>query len=416
MESLAHIPPPAERRIAVRVKPAAEKAIRRGHPWLFDDSIRRQSYQGRAGDLAVIFDGRDRFLAVGLYDPESPIRIRVLHHGRPATIDAGWFRERLAAAFDLRRNLFDSSTTGYRLLHGENDGLPGLVIDRYGDAGAIRLDTAAWTPHLPQVLPIVMELVPFERLVLRLSRKIQASPATLYGLRDGQGLFGPPAERPVIFKENGLAFEADLARGQKTGFFLDQRDNRSRLESLIGREDGLRRILNVFAYTGAFAVYATRGGADQLTNVDASEAALAGAERNLLLNKEQWATRKTRHEAIAGDAFAVMQALADERRVFDAIIVDPPSFARNREEIGRAKGAYRRLIQLALALLRPHGLLLMASCSGRIKSEPFFALVNQAAKEVGRPLIEVDRTGHPADHPIGFPEGAYLKCLFARAP
>ncbi|UCG24803.1 MAG: 23S rRNA (cytosine(2499)-C(5))-methyltransferase, partial [Chloroflexota bacterium] len=135
MESLAHIPPPAERRIAVRVKPAAEKAIRRGHPWLFDDSIRRQSYQGRAGDLAVIFDGRDRFLAVGLYDPESPIRIRVLHHGRPATIDAGWFRERMAAAFDLRRNLFDSSTTGYRLLHGENDGLPGLVIDRYGDAG-----------------------------------------------------------------------------------------------------------------------------------------------------------------------------------------------------------------------------------------------------------------------------------------
>jgi 23S rRNA (cytosine1962-C5)-methyltransferase len=245
---------------------------------------------------------------------------------------------------------------------------------------------------------------------------MQASPATLHGLRDGQLLLGTPQEGPAIFKENGLAFEADLKHGQKTGFFLDQRDNRSRLEKLVNQDDSLRRVLNVFAYTGAFAVYAARGGADQLANVDASEMALTGAERNLLLNKEQWATRSTHNETMAGDAFSIMQTLVDEGRVFDTVVVDPPSFARSREEIGRAKGAYRRLTQLALPLLRAHGLLLMASCSSRVDGETYFALVNQAAKEVSRPLVEVARTGHPADHPIGFPEGAYLKCLFARAP
>jgi 23S rRNA (cytosine1962-C5)-methyltransferase len=400
----------------MQVKPAAERALRRGHPWLFNNSIRRQSHEGQVGDLAVIFDHRDRFLAVGLYDPDSPIRVRVLHHGRPATINDGWFRDRLSAAFNLRRDLFESNTTGYRLLHGENDGLPGLVIDRYHDDCAVRLDTAAWTPRLGQILPIVLELMPSERLVLRLRRRMHSSPTGLHGLSDGQTLFGPANVGPVIFQENGLAFEADLVRGQKTGFFLDQRDNRLRLEKHINQDGSLRRVLNVFAYTGAFAVYAARGGADQLTNVDASEVALAAAERNLLLNKDQWAIPSTRHEAIAGDAFAVMQMLADEGRHFDAIIVDPPSFARSSDEIGRAKGAYRRLTQLALPLLRPHGLLLLCSCSSRVDGETFFVLVKQAAKEVGRPLVELARTGHPADHPIGFPEGAYLKCMFASAP
>ena len=416
MEALAHIIPPGERRIALRVKPAAERALRQSHPWIFDSSIRRQSHEGRAGDLAVIFDSRDRFLAVGLFDPDSPIRVRVLHHGRPLTIDADWFRDQMAAAFSLRSKLFDANTTGYRLLHGENDGLPGLVIDRYGEECAVRLDTAAWVPHLPQILPLVLELAPLTRITLRLSRRMQASPATLQGLEDGQRLFGPPGEGPVTFKENGLAFEADLVRGQKTGFFLDQRDNRLRLETLINQDGSLRRVLNVFAYTGAFAVYAARGGADRLTNVDASEAALTVAKRNLLLNKEQWATRSTRHEAFGGDAFGIMHMLGDEGRVFDAIAVDPPSFARSRHEQGQAKWAYRRLAQLALRLLRPQGLLLMASCSSRVDREAFFALINRAATEAGRPLAEVARTGHPADHPIGFPEGAYLKCLFARAP
>ena len=415
MKSLAHIPPATEKRIAVRVKPAAERALRRGHPWIFDQSIRRQSHEGRTGDVAVVFDDRDRFLAIGLYDPDSPIRIRVLHQGQPVMIDDDWYRAQLKTAFDLRNDLPDSGTTGYRLLHGENDGLPGLVIDRYGDSCAVRLDTAAWLPHLAQVLPQVLELVPFRRMILRLSRRVQSQPARLYGLKDGHLLFGPPPERPASFLENGLRFEADLVQGQKTGFFLDQRDNRSLLEAHISRDESLHRLLNVFSYTGAFAVYAARAGADELTNVDSSDIALAGAERNLQLNKDQWASETTSHKTISGDAFEVLDALVADGREFDVVVIDPPSFASSNNEVGRAQGAYRRLTQLGLALLRPQGLLVVASCSSRIDAATFFDVVNRSAKRAGRPLQEVARTSYAHDHPIGFPEGAYLKCLFARA-
>jgi len=416
MDSLAHIAAPSGKRIALRVKPAAERALRQGHPWLFDDSIRRQSHEGSPGDLAVIFDARDRFLAIGLYDPDAPIRVRVLHHGQPATIDAGWFRARVSQAFTRRKPLFETATTGYRLLHGENDGLPGLVLDRYGDFGVLRLDTAAWLPHLAQVLAEALALAPLQGLILRLSRRLQDRPDSLHGLRDGQLLFGALPEGPVLFSENGLRFEVDLVHGQKTGFFLDQRDNRAKLETLIGREGDLRVVLNTFAYTGAFSVYAARAGASELIDVDASEAALAAAERNLALNRDQWSSPSVNHEAICGDAFAVLEDLSAAGKVFDVLIIDPPSFARKSTQVARARNAYRRLVQLGLPLLRPQGLLVMSSCSSRITAADFFNVVTEAATEAGRPLREIARSGHPLDHPIGFPEGAYLKCLFARTP
>jgi 23S rRNA (cytosine1962-C5)-methyltransferase len=415
MDYLAHIDVPTGKRIALRVKPAAERALRQGHPWLFDHSIRRQSHDGRPGDLAVVFDAKDRFLAIGLYDPDSPIRVRVLHSGPPATIDAGWFRARLSQAFAGRKSLLDTATTGYRLLHGENDGLPGLVLDRYGDFGVVRLDTAAWLPYLAQVMAEALALVPLQGLVLRLSRRLQDRPESLHGLQDGQLLAGTMPDQPVLFSENGLHFEADLVRGQKTGFFLDQRDNRAMLEKLIGQDSRLRRVLNTFAYTGAFGVYAARAGAKQLTNVDASEAALDAAERNLARNRDQWASPGISHNAICGDAFAVLEDLSARGRVFDVVVIDPPSFATKSAQVDGARSAYRRLVQLGLVVLRPQGLLVMSSCSSRIPAGDFFDLLTRAAVEAGRPLLEVARSGHPLDHPIGFPEGAYLKCLFARA-
>lgn len=416
MNALAHIPRPSAKRIAIHVKPAAERALRRGHPWLFEGSIRRQSHAGQPGDLAVVFDARDRFLAIGLYDPDSPIRVRVLHHGRPTKIDADWFRSKLAAAFEIRSALLDTATTGYRLLHGENDGLPGLVVDRYDDSAVMRLDTAVWLPYLPMVVPAVLEQIPFRRLILRVSRNLQRSPATLQGLTDGYLLHGAPVYAPILFHENGLRFEADLAHGQKTGFFLDQRENRSLLESLIDFDSGLRQMLNVFAYSGAFGVYAARGGADYLMNIDISESALNSAERNLQLNKENWAAPSITHEMVRGDAFMLMSTLAQDGRLFDVVVIDPPSFARKREEVDQALRAYTRLVQLGLSLLRPHGLMVMSSCSSRVDAKTFFDLVNRSARQIGRPLEEISRTENPVDHPVSFPEGAYLKCLFARAP
>lgn len=405
------IPRPAERRIALRVTPAAERAVRQGHPWLFDQAIREQSHEGQPGDLAVVFDGRRRFLAIGLYDPHSPLRVRLLQHHRPATIDGEWFRDRLAAAAAIRAALPASGTTGYRLVHGENDGLPGLVVDRYAETLVIRLDTAAWVPHFHELLPALQAVTPAGRLVLRLSRASQPVAAGLYGLQDGQLLSGRPLAGPVLFEENGLLFEADVVWGQKTGFFLDQRDNRARVEELAAG----RRVLNVFAYSGGFSVYAARGRAREVVSVDASQPALEAAVRNFGHNQDHPAVAAARHETIVGDAFEVLAELANQGQRFDLAILDPPSFASSQEQVPGALAAYGRLAQAGLALLPPGGTLVICSCSSRVSAEAFFTAVQAATRAAGRSLVELMRTGHPLDHPIGFPEGAYLKCLFAVA-
>jgi 23S rRNA (cytosine1962-C5)-methyltransferase len=410
---VSQIPSPVVQRIAVHVTPAAERALRQGHPWVFDQAIRRQNREGGAGDLAVVFDRQRRFLAVGLYDPHSPIRVRVLQQGERATINRDWFQARLAVAVQLRNPLRQDDTTGYRLVHGENDGLPGLVVDRYDETLVIKLYTLAWLPHLRDLLSAMDAVVPAERLVLRLGRAMQEQPRHLYGLSDGMILYGPDLDGPVIFRENGLRFEADPIHGQKTGFFLDQRENRARVEKLASG----KTVLNVFAYTGGFSLYAARGGARTIVDVDVSGPALAAAKRNLTLNCDHpsVAAVADKHETLTEDAFEALAWLGRNRR-FDLVIIDPPAFAKKRAEVERALSAYQRLTRLGLGVLQPGGTLVMASCSSRVSADEFFAAVHRAAVQAGRPLREIERTGHPLDHPIGFKEGAYLKCLFATAP
>ena len=410
--TLPEIPSPADRRIAVHVTPEAEHALRRGHPWLFDQAIRRQSHEGLAGDLAVVFDRKRDFLAVGLYDPHSTIRVRVLHHGKPARIDRDWFRAKLAAAAQARAPLLDGTTTGYRLVHGENDGLPGLVIDHYEQTLVLKLYTSAWLPHLRDVLSALVDVVPAERLVLRLGRAMLEQPQELYGLRDGMLLCGPDLDGPLLFRENGLRFEVDPVRGQKTGFFLDQRDNRARVERLATGKD----VLNVFAYTGGFSVYAARGGARSVVSVDVSAAALEAAARNMAHNAHIPAVAAAAHEMVADDAFEVLARLGEACRHFDLVIIDPPAFAQKQDQVVQALSAYGRLTRLGLGVLRPGGTLVQASCSSRVDAEAFFEAIHHAAMQVGRPLREIERTGHPLDHPVAFKEGVYLKCLFATAP
>ena len=411
LATLSEIPALSDRRIAVHVTPEAERALRHGHPWLFDQAIRRQSHEGLAGDLAVVFDRKRDFLAVGLYDPHSTIRVRVLHHGKPAKIDRDWFRARLEAAARVRAPLLDGTTTGYRLVHGENDGLPGLVIDRYEQTLVLKLYTSAWLPHLRDVLSALSDVIPTERLVLRLGRAMLEYPQELHGLRDGETLYGPDFG-PVLFRENGLCFEADPVRGQKTGFFLDQRDNRARVERLAGGKE----VLNVFAYTGGFSVYAARGGARSVVSIDLGAAALEAAARNMAHNAHIPAVAAAAHEMVADDAFEALARLGEDGRRFDLVIIDPPAFAQKQEQVAQALSAYERLTRLGLGVLRPGGTLVQASCSSRVDAEVFFEAVRRAAAQAGRPLREIERTGHPLDHPVTFREGAYLKCLFATAP
>ncbi|MCB0997231.1 MAG: class I SAM-dependent methyltransferase [Acidimicrobiales bacterium] len=397
------------RRLAVRVTPDALRQIRGGHPWVYDASITSVSHAGDAGDLAVVFDDKRRFAAIGLWDPHSPIRIKILHVGSPTTIDADWLRRRIAAAIGRRASLATSGhTTGYRLVHGENDGLPGLVVDRYDTALVVKLYSAAWFAHLDAVVvALATELGP-ECVVLRLARSV--APQAPDGLGDGATVLGAEPTTPQLFTEHGLVFEADLVRGQKTGHFLDQRDNRALVRSLA---EGAR-VLDVFCCTGGFTVHAAAGGAESVLAVDLAVPALATLRRNLAHNGDHPAVERCAVTTQAGDAFDAMAALAAEGRRFDIVVVDPPSFAGKRADVERALRSYARLTELALPLVASGGVLLQASCSSRVSAEDFFASVHSVAARSAVRLDELARTGHALDHPVGFAQGEYLKAIVAQ--
>jgi len=395
-------------RLRFRVTAAAEKAVRAGHPWVFAESIREQNRPGQLGELAVIYDRADKFLALGLFDPDSPLRVRVLHTGKPVTVDAGWWEARLAAAVARRAGLFDERTTGYRLLYGESDGWPGLVLDRYGETLVLKLYTAAWLPQLDEFVRRIHDEAKPTRLVLRLSRNIQETAQQQFSRTDGQTLVGTSPEGPVVFLESGLRFEADVVRGQKTGFFLDQRENRRQAETLSAGCD----VLNAFSFSGGFSLYAARGGAKSVTDLDISPHALEGARRNFALNRGEPSIARSRHEQIQADAF---EWLAQKpARKFGLIILDPPSLAKREAERARAIAAYQRLSADAVRCLASGGVLLAASCSAHVSREEFFGAVRRAAAESGRTFTELMTAGHPPDHHATFPEAEYLKAICLR--
>ena len=405
-ESLLQLPEPSAKRIALRVTAPAERALRQGHPWIFDQSITDISHAGTAGDLAVIFDAKRRFLGIGLYDPISPIRVRILQARKPATINADWFRSKLDDASRIRAQLKKMNTNGYRLVHGENDGLPGLVLDRYADTLVLKLYTPAWVPHLKEFCAALAQVSSASHLILRLNRSTQKQTGLLHGLSDGMTLTLQTPPNLILFKENGLTFEVDPIHGQKTGFFLDQRDNRARVEKISRGKS----VLNVFSYSGGFSVYAARGGATEVVSVDVSLQALEAAARNMEHNN----LTAVHHETIAEDAFDVLARMASQKRLFDIVIIDPPMFAQSEKQIPAALAAYQKLTHLGLGVLRKGGTLVQASCSSRVDSAAFFESIHRSARDAGRSLREIERTSHALDHPIGYREGEYLKCLFAR--
>ncbi len=382
--------------------------IRGGHPWLYDASIREQNRPGQPGELAVLFDRSDKFLALGLYDPLSPIRVRVLHCGKPVTADDNWWRARLQTTLARRDGLFDAQTTGHRCISGESDGWPGLVLDRYGMTFVLKLYSAAWLPRVGEVVGWLREALQPERLVLRLSRNIQSLAEKEFNLREGQMLIGDAPQGPVVFLETGIRFEAEVIRGQKTGFFLDQRENRRRVETLAAGRD----VLNAFSFSGGFSLYAARGGARSTTDLDISSHALDSARRNFALNAANPHIAACRHECAQADTFDWLAA--SPRADFDLVILDPPSLAKREAERAGAIQAYRRLTLLGLPRLRPGGILVAASCSAHVSAPEFHDAVLDALRSSRRKFVELVRTAHAPDHPATFPEAQYLKCVFAR--
>lgn len=405
---LSNIPSTSAERIAIRIKSTAEDSIRNFHPWLFAETITHQSREGKPGDIAIIFDKNRNFLAAGLYDPTSAIRVRILAHRVPAQIDRDFFLKQIASAARLRKKLLPE-TTGYRLVHGENDKLPGLVVDRYNNTLVIKLYTTAWLPHLRDIIHSLGEIITPQRILLRLSRTLTKYPEYLYELKNGDILSGSPIHKPILFRENGLVFESDPIMGHKTGFYLDQRENRISTGELAKG----KHVLNVFSYTGGFSVYAASGGAREVTSLDISKQALNAAKRNFLYNIDNPVIQKCKHETIIGNAFEILPVMANSNHFYDMIIIDPPSFANKKSQIQKAINAYKRLTRLGINLLNSGGILIQSSCSSRITANEFFTAVHVSANEIGRSLKEIKRSFHPIDHPITFKEGAYLKCVFA---
>jgi 23S rRNA (cytosine1962-C5)-methyltransferase len=387
----------------------------------------------RAGDPVVVFDRKNRFLAAGLWDPEGPIRIRVLTEGAPETVGEDLFRHRVRRALERRRALLGApEVTGIRLLHGESDGLSGLVADRFGDRVVLKVYSAAWVPHLATLARVLAGAdgfgpagPPASEVLVLVARRLERSPLLPPALRhpalletaeeDGPRPGAEPAPFPgdgaLPFLEHGLHFEAHPLVGHKTGFYLDQRDNRRRLRERTGA-----RVLNVFSYTGGFSVAAARGGAREVTSLDVSAPALAQAERHFRLNAHEPAVAAARHRTLEGDAFELLRSLATRGERFDTVVIDPPSFAKDLKSAPGALEHYTRLTTLGVALLEPGGLLVQASCSSRVSADDFHLAVHRGAREAGRPLAEIERTGHPLDHPVVWPESAYLKALWARVP
>ena len=421
-------------RLRLRLTGAAESAVRTGHPWVYSDKVREQNRPGRAGEVAVVYDRNDRFLALGLYDPDSPIALRVLHRGSPVLLEPAWWVGRLRDALSRRAPLATADTTGYRILNGESDGFPGLVVDRYADCLVVKAYTPAWLGSLggsapgtvssPQLgggltrppwppipgltlVPLLIDALQPARIVLRLSRNV-AQVAGQHGLMDGQNLHGTDASPSVVFREDGLGFESDVVRGQKTGFFLDQRGNRRE----VGRMAAGGRVLNVFSFSGGFSVHAARGGAVAVTDVDISPHALASARRNMALNAGHPSVARSRHDQVQADAFRWLEAAP--RGAWDLVILDPPSMAKREPERSGAIEAYGRLARLGAACVAPGGRLLAASCSAHVTTDEFLAATRAALRGSGTAWTEERVAGHEADHPAEFPEAQYLKALQAR--
>lgn len=387
-------------RLAVKLSVAGERSVRSGHPWVFSNSILKLNKEGKAGDLAIIFGVKTNdVIGIGLLDPASPIRIKMLHHNGPAKVDSDFFSEKIARAYALRQPLLKTKTNSYRLIFGENDGFPGFIADVYDKVVVVKLYSAIWFPYFEIILKQLIAVINCECVVLRLSRKLQASAA--FGLKDGTVIFGTLEDETVRFLEHGVHFSANVIQGHKTGYFLDHRHNRKR----VGELSKGKSVLDIFSYAGGFSVHALVKGASTVTSLDISEQALKAAEENAALNNFNGT-----HKTIVGDAFEVMQKLISSGKTYEVVIVDPPSFAKRQSEIPVALKKYGQLARLGAKLTAKKGVLVLASCSSRISEADFFGINKNTLDHLKRPYKLQQTTAHDIDHPVTFPEGGYLKC------
>ena len=396
--------------IKLQVSKTLQTKILKGYPWIFDYQIQSPPQDGKPGYLGIVYSSKNKFLAIGLYDPFSAIRLRILQYGSPQEIDVAFFAERIKKAIALRSSLPKMGTSGYSVINGENDRLPGMVIDRYEDTAVLKLYTSAWIPFFDILLPLLEEHLKVQRCVLRLSRNAKKTVEEISDFREGQVLFGPPLNAPVCFRENGLFFEVDVFEGQKTGFFLDQRDNRQCIRTMSKDKS----VLNVFSYTGGFSIYAFAGGCRSVVEIDSNPWAIKTSRETFELNFPSKQFETDNFQQLQRDAFIALKQLGAMKKSFDLVILDPPAFATSKKQKIKALITYSRLAESGAVLTRPGGILFAASCSRHVSGKDFFKAVVSGVKSAGKVYEVIQQTGHAVDHPVLFPEGEYLKGVYLK--
>ncbi|SFZ94247.1 23S rRNA (cytosine1962-C5)-methyltransferase [Flaviramulus basaltis] len=393
------------KRLAIKLNAIGEQFVVKGHPWVFSNNITKINDDAKSGDLAIIFGkNKNRVVGLGLYDANSPIRIKMLHSSlEKVDINSEFFKQKIEEAYSKRYKLFQTKTNSYRLLFGENDGFPGLIADVYASVLVVKIYSEIWLPYLETIIPSLKEISKVKTVVVRLSRSLEQSKE--HQLKNGEVIYGVLENEVIEFVEHGVNFSANVIKGHKTGYFLDHRANRKQ----VGEWSKDKTVLDVFSYAGGFSVHALYNGAKEVTSLDISKQALEIAIQNGKLN-----TYVGKHKTIAGDAFDELNKLIKNKTTFDVVVIDPPSFAKQNSEIELAKKKYAQLAELGEKLTAKNGLLVLASCSSRVVSQAFFDINSQTLASTNRKFKVLLKTDHDTDHPVSFPEGAYLKCGYYR--
>jgi 23S rRNA (cytosine1962-C5)-methyltransferase len=387
----------------VVLKKGRERSVLKQHPWIYSGGIERCDGEVEPGCTVDVVDSSGTWLARGAFSPSSAIRLRIWTWEPEQMIDQAFLLQRLHRAINLRQRLgIGKETNAMRLVHGESDGLPGLIVDRYGQYLVLQILSAGVEFWCKEIVDCLLSLLEGVQIFERSDVDVRI----LEGLEPRIGVIHGMQPEPFAIQENGLSFQVDIAGGQKTGFYLDQRWNRQCLREMMipGSE-----VLNCFSYTGAFGVYALAGGAERITSIDSSEDALATATFNFGLNGYE----VSEHEWLEADVFQALRTFRDSRRSFDCIILDPPKFAHTKSQAQKAARGYKDINLLAMKLLRPGGLLFTFSCSGGISADFFRQIVEGAALDAGGEYQIVRQLHQDRDHPIllNFPESEYLKGL-----
>jgi 23S rRNA (cytosine1962-C5)-methyltransferase len=385
----------------IRLREGKERSLLRHHPWVFQGSVER----GKAdpGETVRVESAEGKFLCWGAFSPSSMIRVRAWTFDEAERVDHAFFKRRIARALALRARL-PIESDGVRLVHGEADGLPGLIVDRYGEVLSAQFLSAGMERWRDALADLLLAATGCTRLYERSDSGVRA----LEGLEPRAGWLRGEGPTELSIREHDWRLNLDVAEGHKTGFYLDQRDNRAQFAQWV-RHFGLQRVLNCYCYTGGFSVAALAGGAQQVVSVDSSAPALDKARANVALNGFDAA----RHEALDADVNAFLRQQLQAGATFDAIVLDPPKFAPTASHAERAARAYKDINRLALKLLAPGGLLLTFSCSGGVGAELFHKIVAGAAADAGVDGAILQRLEGAPDHPttLVFPEGEYLKGL-----